>query len=121
MRSKQVGAGLVGWLIVLSLIGLVALVTIRLAPVYMESFTVGSVLKSLGDDASLKASDRSQILAALSKRLDVNDVDAVKRDNVKLETVNGGLQVTVAYEKRFPILGNLDGVANFKQQTLIRD
>jgi hypothetical protein len=121
MRNKQIGAGLVGWLIVLSLIGLVALVTIRLAPVYMESFTVSSVLKGLAGDNSLKGTDRAQVLQALTKRLEVNNVGSIKRENVKLETVSGGLQVTVAYEKRFPILGNLDGIADFREQALIRD
>lgn len=121
MKNKQAGASLIGWLIILVLIGFIALVGIRLTPVYMESFTVKSVVESLSQGEELSANNKAEVMSSLMKRLDVNDVESVKRENVKMETVSGGLEVTVEYERRFPIVGNLDGIAAFRSQTLIRN
>ena len=121
MRKQQAGASLIGWLIILVLIGFIALVGIRVTPIYMESFTVNSVVKRLAEGGEVSAKDKAGVVSAIMKRLDINDVEGVKRENIKLESVSGGLEVIVAYERRFPIVGNLDGVASFRSQTLIRD
>lgn len=117
---RQRGVSLIGWLIILVFIGAVALIGIRVVPVYVEAFTVRSVLQGLEDDPNLRGADGSAVLEALRKRFDINDVDSVKRSNIKIEPGDGGLQVTIDYETRFPLVANIDGVAHFRQQATIR-
>lgn len=120
MRERQAGASVIGWLIILALIGFIALVVIRLLPVYMESYTVKTVVDAL-DDGDLRGKSRVEVLQSVLKRLDVNNIDAIKRENIKLEDVSGGLELSIDYERRFPIAGNLDGIVRFRDQTLIRN
>lgn len=119
MRYQR-GISLIGWLIVLTFVGLVALITIRVVPVYMEAYTVRSILQGLQNDRDLAGADRNAIWRTLQKRLEVNDVRSVGRDNISLEAVGGGTQVTIDYESRFPLIANIDGIASFTSRVTIR-
>lgn len=119
MRHQR-GMSLIGWLIVLVFIGLIALITIRIVPVYMEAYTVRSILQSLQDDRDLAKADRNAVWRTLQKRLEINDVTSVKRDNISLQAVGGGTQITIDYESRFPLIANIDGIASFTSRVTIR-
>jgi Tfp pilus assembly major pilin PilA len=116
----QRGVSLIGWLIILVFIGFAALIGIRVVPVYVEAYTVKSVLNGLQSDSGLSGSDRNAVLQSLMKRLDINDVKSVKRENIKFESGSGGLEVLVDYETRFPLVANIDGLAQFTQRAIIR-
>lgn len=120
MKRRQAGASLIGWLIILILIGFIALVGIRVIPIYMESYTVRSELGRLAD-SDVSAKDRAGLISSFMRRMDVNNVRDIGRDDIILETVTGGVEMTVDYERRFAIAGNLDGIASFRFQVLIRD
>jgi hypothetical protein len=119
MRYQR-GASLIGWLVILAFIGFVALVVIRIVPVYVEALTVRSVLNGLQDDRELIGNDRNAIMQSLQKRFDINDVKSVKRDDIVIESSGGGITVVVDYEARFPLAGNIDGIAHFRDQVTIR-
>jgi len=121
MQKRQRGATLIGWLFVLVMIGAFALVAVRLLPVYMESFTVKQILDELATGRDVNTKDRAAVLATLTKRLDINNVERVKRENITVQAVANGLEVTIDYEARVPIVGNLDGVAHFRKQVTLRN
>lgn len=118
MRNQQ-GAGLIGWLIILAFVGIVALVTIRTVPVYLEAYYVRSVLKSLQSDQGLVADDRNAVWQSLQRRFDVNDITSVKRDDVSIRKVAHGTEIVIDYETRFPLVGNIDGIANFTSKVTV--
>lgn len=119
--GRQAGMTLIGWLLVFIFIAFAALIAMRLVPVYMESASVGTVLDSVAQDRSISAENRAEVMSTIRKRLNINDVDNVKRENIKFERVSGGLEVTIEYEARVDLVGNLDAVASFKKQALIRN
>jgi hypothetical protein len=120
MRYQR-GASMIGWLIILAFIGMVALVTIRVVPVYLDAYTVRSVLKGLQDDRELASGDRGAILRALQKRFEINDVKSVTRDDISIQSVSGGTEVVVDYEARFSLIANIDGIARFTSKVTIRN
>src|SRR5690606_41598740 len=87
---RQRGVSLIGWLIVLIFVGLVALIAIRVVPVYVEAFTVRSILQSLQDERSLAGADRNAVWRTLQKRFEINDVKSVGRDNISGQAGRGG-------------------------------
>jgi len=120
--GRQQGMTLIGWVLTLVVIGFAALVALRLVPVYMDSFTVGSIVSGLQEDPGLSSQDRGGIREAFRKRLDINDVDTVvKPSALKFEEVAGGVRVYVDYEQRVHLIGNLDAVATFHKETVIRN
>ncbi len=53
--------------------------------------------------------------------MEVNGIrDLDLREAVKVEIVEGQFQVQLSYEKREPLIGNLDLVANFDKEYRLR-
>lgn len=119
-KHKQQGMTALGWLIVLGLIGLFATVAIRLTPMYMESFNVEGSLESLKSEPFITQKSLAEVRSLLERRFDVNDIKSVdRRKDVKIEKQGGILKVTVAYESRTHLMGNLDIVGVFNKQVEI--
>ncbi|MBA1145496.1 DUF4845 domain-containing protein [Ectothiorhodospiraceae bacterium WFHF3C12] len=121
MPHKQQGMTLIGWVITLVIIGLVALIALRLVPVYMNSFTVGSIVDGLATDASLNSRDRGEVRRAFEKRLNINDVSVVGASMLQFEDVAGGVRLVVEYDHRVDLMGNLDAVATFRKEAVLRN
>lgn len=119
--EQQRGMTLIGWVITLVIIGLVALIALRLVPVYMNSFTVGTIVEGLANDASLSSNNRGEIRDAFEKRLNINGVSAVDGKMLQFEEVAGGVRLIVAYEHRVDLLGNVDAVVSFQKEAVLRN
>jgi hypothetical protein len=112
----QKGMTAIGWLLVLGLIAFFTLVTLRLVPAYMEFGKVTSVLESLKDEPGITGKTRSEIIRMVSKRFDVNDVYNVDPKLVEVKKDRGVLKVSINYERREHLVGNVDVVATFDKQ-----
>lgn len=119
--SRQGGLGVVGWLVAFVVIATVLTVGLRLVPVYLESFQVSSALSKLQDDARFSGSSRRELREALFRQFSIDDVDSVTREGVTFNEVPGGLQVVIEYERRVDMIGNLDAVASFRKEALVRN
>ena len=113
--KKQQGMTAVGILMVLALIAFFTLLALRLVPPYLENFNVTSSLKSLQTEVGIKDKSPGEIRNLLQRRLDINDVANVKRENVTIakDAKSGLLKIAVDYEVRVPIMLNVDAVVVF--------
>jgi hypothetical protein len=113
---KQGGMTAIGWILVLALIAVGSLITLRLVPLYLEFYSVTASLKSLQAEPGMGEKAPAQITELLRRRLDVNDVRNVKRDNIRVRRNGAVVLVSVDYEVRVPMFGNVDAVAMFKRE-----
>lgn len=118
--GHQEGMTLISWLVTLIGLGVAALVAIRLAPIYIEAYEVGSILQAMETDPELRNLTQGEVRRTFEKRLDVNDIDFIK-DDLKVNEVAGGLQLIVNYQARVHLLGNLDAVASFRKEAMLRN
>lgn len=116
----QEGMTLISWLVTLIGLGVVALMAIRLAPIYIEAYEVGSILQTMETDPELRNLTQGEVRRTFEKRLGVNDIDFIK-DDLKVNEVAGGLQLIVNYQARVHLLGNLDAVASFHKEAMLRN
>lgn len=117
MRSfrHQAGASLITWLIILAVAGVLAIVGIKLTPVYIEALTVKSVLESVASEEGVGQEPKRVVWGKIAKRLSVNNIDYVTFDNFEIELDNNRATFTLDYEVRTPIMGNVDAVLAFRQ------
>lgn len=115
--KKQKGMTAIGWLLVLMLIAIFALVGLRLVPVYLDSFKVTSSLESLANDA--KGKSGVEVRKLLLKRLDINMVNDVSADDITISRKRGGIEVEVAYEARRKLFGNLYLLIDYQRAVFI--
>ena len=113
MKRNQGGMTLLGFLMVLVVVGFAAFIAMRLFPMYQEYYSVKSALKGLANEAGVSDMDPARIQDLFFRRLYINYSENVKPANVKIERMEGGWKMSVNYEVRRPLVGNLDVVGKF--------
>ena len=114
--KKQRGVTAVGWLIILALIGFFTLVTLKLLPIYIDGFSVTSALESLKNEHNVSSKSPAEIKNMIMKRLDINMVTDVERENIFIERSGGMMTVEIEYEVRKPMMGNVDIVVTYNNK-----
>ncbi|MFT3762765.1 MAG: DUF4845 domain-containing protein [Pseudoxanthomonas sp.] len=113
MKRKQSGITLIGFLVVLAVVGFAAFIGMKLFPMYQEYYAVKSAVTGLAGEPGVGDMDPAKIQDLFFRRLYINYSENVKPDNVKISRVDNGWNMTVDYEVRKPLIGNLDVVGKF--------
>ena len=123
--SGQKGLSFWGFLFVCAFIGFIALAVIRLFPLYMESFKVSTAIEAMANMTGVATQSSREIQTSLLRRFEIDDVDRFTEHNIrdhlaiKPNEDGKGRTLTMAYEARGPLLGNLDAVLKFDKSILI--
>lgn len=120
MTGRQAGASLSGMLVTVAVIGFIAYAAIKLVPIYLESFNVKASLNSLGEEVRQGAS-AGEIRGELMKRLQMNNVDSVRPEDVEIKAMGRARVVVVNYEVRTRFYGNLYLVMAFDESAVLAD
>lgn len=117
MRTQrtQHGITLIGFAILLCVVGFFAYGAMKLVPVYSEYFGVVKSLKSLQGDAGVESMGIDEIRRKLDTIFDVQYVDEtdVPLSSVTLITANGQRSLNVAYSVQKPFIYNIDLLVHF--------
>ena len=113
MKRTQGGMTLIGFVIVLGVIGFFAYIAMRLVPMYSEYYAVKQALKGLEAEPGIANRDPAKIQDLFFRRLYISYAENVKPANVEIERIEGGWEMHVVYEVRKPLVGNLDVVGKF--------
>jgi len=113
MKRKQGGLSLIGFLMLLAVLGFAAYIGMKLFPMYQEYYAVKSALKGLSNEPGVADMNPARIQDLFFRRLYINYSENVKPQNVKFERADGGWVMNVSYEVRRPLVYNLDVVGNF--------
>lgn len=112
--QRQSGLTLLGFIIVLAVVGLFAYIGMKLVPMYSEYYAVKQALKGLAQEPGIANRDARRIKDLFFRRLYISYSDNVKPENVLLKrNETGGWTMTVDYELRKPMIANLDVVGKF--------
>ncbi|MDR2216514.1 MAG: DUF4845 domain-containing protein [Nevskiaceae bacterium] len=121
MRHRQTGVTFIGWIILLIPIVIVGFALIRLMPVYINSFKVGSAMEQVA--AEFAGEERPNVAAvrsALQSRFDVEDIDNPQAQDVHLVPGEEGWVLEVQYEQATALFGPLSLLANFSKSVALR-
>ncbi len=119
MRHRQKGVSTVGWLGVAAIFGLLLITFFKVFPMYYENFKLKSAMEAVQQDSSIDTKSKRAIWDSLSKRMFVNEVSSVKRENVTMERRDGRTTITVDYEIRDEYVGNLFIGGHFVEKIVI--
>lgn len=111
--QSQKGITLMGFIVVLAVVGFFAFIIMRLFPVYSEYYGVLQGLKALQVEPGIAQKTPEQIKESLDRKLYISYVTNVKKNNVKVTRKDGGYLVNVKYEVRGPLAYNLEYIASF--------
>ncbi|MBU8976229.1 MULTISPECIES: DUF4845 domain-containing protein [unclassified Lysobacter] len=121
MKRTQSGMTLIGFVIVLGVVGVFIYMGMKVIPMYSEYFAVKQALKQMSQESGISQQDPGRIKDAFFRRLYVSYADNVKPADVKLARRDSGYLMTVDYEVRRQLIGNFDIVGHFNaEQQLAR-
>ena len=120
-RAKnQAGLTAVGFILILIPVGLAVYILLKAAPAYIEALSVGDVVNSLKKELDLKEKSREEIYTMIKKRLDVNNISSVDKDDIKIQKTVNDVTVTIDYETRVPLFWNVALAFSFNKRAVMR-
>ena len=118
-RHRQRGLSSVGWILVFAFFALIVVTFFKVFPWYYDNFKVKAVLEALQADTTVDPKSKRAIWNSLQKRLYVDSVRSITREDVTMVRKDGKTTVTVSYEVREPYLANLFIGARFEEKAVI--
>lgn len=111
-RSSR-GFSMSSFLLLLALTIVVGLLAMKIVPMYMEYNSVKSAMNALKAE---KFDSSKAVRDSLMKRMSVNYVESVKRDDVSITTSDGAYVVYVEYYVDKDLVGNLSVSGHFEYE-----
>jgi type II secretory pathway pseudopilin PulG len=120
MKRNQSGMTLLGFIIVLGVVGVFVYMGMKLVPMYTEFYSVKRSLADLAKEPGAGQLDSYKARDLFFRRMEMSYVDSVKQDSFKIVRNDQGMEITVKYQVRRPLIGNLDVVGNFEAKQQLR-
>lgn len=113
MKRTQSGMTLIGFIFVLAVVGVFIYTGMKLIPMYTEYYGVKQAMKGMSLEPGINNASPDRIRSLFFRRLYVNYSENVAEKHLKIERMEGGWRMTVNYEVRKPMIGNIDVVGKF--------
>lgn len=86
---------------------------VKLGPIYIESFTVKKAVENVVDEVKGKGVAAAQVKSLISRQFTANRVEAMTPRDIKVNRQDGKMILDATYEKRVPLMFNIDVVVKF--------
>lgn len=115
----QQGLTLISWIVVLAFLLFVGIMVIKVVPVYITDSSIRGIFRGIENDMTLRGKPAKDIRKLIVRRLKINNVYDIKENDIVIKKTRGGYQVTLEYEPRGTLVGNLDYIASFKHEAIV--
>lgn len=119
LKGKQKGMTMIGWMLSLAILGFFVLFGLRLTPLYLDYFSLRDMIDEISEEASSTGMTQGQIWRALEKRLDVNYIDYITQEHLKLKRHGKKTDIALKYEAKRPFFGNIHLVVDFSHEAKV--
>ena len=109
----QQGLTFISLVFILALIAFFVLLGLKIGPIYLNHSKVVSALAEIEKTPDIEEQSEAEIRGSLNKRFDINYVDDVTQDDIKVTRQNDYLKVAIEYEVVTKIAGNLSVLVEF--------
>lgn len=119
-RSQQ-GLSMLSWLVVLCVVAFLASTAFKILPHYLDFFSLQKIITGVETEKALEIRSPGEFYEHVSRGTQVNnirDLDLRKVMDVRME--NNEFYVHLKYEKREPLIENLDLVVHFDREYRVR-
>ncbi|NOQ69522.1 MAG: DUF4845 domain-containing protein [Gammaproteobacteria bacterium] len=118
--TNQRGLTLLSWVVVIVFLLFQGVIAMNVLPVYMTDRSVKSIMDNLPSDPRAQETPITGLRALIAKRLSMNSIYTVKSDYIKVKKSRGEHIVTIEYEPRGKLIGNLEYIVSFKHEARIK-
>lgn len=104
---KQRGAGLSGLFLWSFVLFFVAVLGMKLVPVYIENAAIKSTLIAIANDPVLQNGTKAEIRTSFNKRAQIDDISVVNEGDIEFNKENGQVVLSIIYSVKTPLFANI--------------
>lgn len=108
---KQHGITMTGFLVTAVILVIIALLGFKIAPPYMEYYTIKKQIKLVANEVS--AIDRRAVENAFDRRATVENITAISAKDLEITKDGDRVILSVEYSVKVPLVGNLSALMDF--------
>jgi hypothetical protein len=120
IAARQRGATMLGYIILVSFIGVFVFGAIRLTPVYLNYMKIAGVIDGVVEEFDGMNASRAAISKSISRRFDVDSVGVITYRDVKVSAVDKGWEVAAVWDHTTPFVGNISFTVHFNKTRVVR-
>ena len=117
--KKQGGMTLISTIIIIIFLLFQAVIAMNVIPVYINDSSVKNIMKELPNDIKARDTTPKGLVQLIVQKLSINNVYTIKADNIKVKKGRGEYLVTIEYEPRGKLIGNLEYIVSFKHEATV--
>lgn len=119
--QSQKGMSILSWLMVLSLVAFFASAAFKVLPHYFDYMSLEKMIMAVETDKAASVTTVSEFYSHISKGMQVNSIrDLNMEEALKVKIENNEFRVHLQYEKREPLIQNIDLVVRFDKEFRVR-
>ncbi|HEX7817509.1 DUF4845 domain-containing protein [Dyella sp.] len=121
MKKRQSGITLIGFLVVLIVVGFFGYMAMKLVPSYTEYMGVVKAMNQLSS-SGVEGKSLDEVRRDLIFKMGFQYVDdsTVTPKDITLHRNGNAAELTVAYDKRIPFLYNIDFLLHFEKSVTLK-
>ena len=113
MRTQR-GIGFFGVLVLLVAIVFVAIIGMKVAPAYIEYFTIKKAVTSMVESGELRNATVADVRKAFDRRAIVDEISSIGPNDLEITKEGSEIVIGFAYEKRIPLFYNISVLIDFQ-------
>lgn len=114
---SQKGLSILSWLVVLAVVAFFASTAFKVIPHYFDYMSMEKIITSIETERAADIRSVGDFYAHVSKGMQVNNLrDLNLQEVLKVTLENNEFRAHLKYEKREPLIENLDLVVNFDKE-----
>ena len=119
--QSQKGMSVLSWLMVLALVAFFASAAFKVIPHYLDYMSLEKIITSVETDEALEINTVGAFYVHVAKGMDVNSIrDLNLKDILEVKIENNEFHAHLQYERREPLIKNIDLVVNFDKEFRVR-
>jgi len=113
LPSRMRGVSMTGWLVILIVVTVFGSAGVKTVPAYLEYNTIKGLINGVLQDPRVGMKSENEIQNDISRRFDINNITAIRGSDVLVVKAGNRVTLSVDYEVRKNLFGNLDLVMTF--------
>ncbi len=119
LKSRQRGVTIWGMFMISLMVVFFALLLFKLIPPYLQDLKVNAALDSIEQEASGSGMSKPEIIVALRKRFDIDDIEHVDPADITIQRRGVFIVVDIEYEAIVPLVLNISALIEFNHSAEI--
>ncbi len=119
LKSRQRGVTMWGMFMISLMVVFFALLLFKLIQPYLQDLKVNAAQDSIEKEASGSGMSKPEIIVALRKRFDIDDIDHVDPADITIQRRGVFIVVDIEYEAVVPLVLNISALLEFNHSAEI--